>query len=63
MSRKPAPPTAPNDYEDIIGLPRPASRRPPLSTNSRAAQFVPFAALSGHEETIRQVVRNWEERS
>ncbi|WP_276915241.1 hypothetical protein [Parvibacter caecicola] len=63
MNRKPAPSPAPDNYEDIIGLPRPVSRKPPLSMSSRAAQFVPFAALSGHEETIKQVVREWEERS
>lgn len=44
-------------YEDIIHLPRPRSRRPPMSMESRAAQFVPFAALSGHEEAIKQVAR------
>lgn len=45
-------------YADIIHLPHPVSRKhPPMSMESRAAQFVPFAALSGHEDAIKQAAR------
>ena len=27
----------------------------------RAAQFAPFAALTGHNEAVRQTARKWEE--
>lgn len=40
-------------YTDIIDLPHHVSeRRTPLSPESRAAQFAPFAALTGYEEAI-----------
>ena len=42
-------------YEDIIGLPHPVSRRhPPMARQERAAQFAPFAALTGHDEAIAE---------
>ena len=51
-------------YEDILHLSRPASRRQKCSMQDRAAQFSPFAALSGYDEAIRETAR-WteEERS
>ena len=40
-------------YEDIIHLPHPVSKRhQPLSMEERAAQFAPFAALKGFDEEI-----------
>lgn len=40
-------------YADIIDLPHHVSEhRTPLSPESRAAQFAPFAALTGYEEAI-----------
>ena len=39
-------------YDDILGLSRPRSRRPPMPMADRAAQFAPFAALSGHEAAV-----------
>ena len=40
-------------YEDIIGLPHHQSaRHPHMSLRDRAAQFAPFAALSGHAAVI-----------
>ena len=45
-------------YEDIIGLPHPVSRRhPPMARQERAAQFAPFAALAGHGAILREAAR------
>lgn len=50
-------------YEDIIGLPRPVSRRhPPMARQERAAQFAPFAALAGHGAILREAARQTENR-
>lgn len=44
----------PNPYEDIIHLSRPVSEKyPPMPLSKRAAQFSPFAALSGFSAAIR----------
>lgn len=41
-------------YMDIIDLPRPRSlSHPPMSASNRAAQFAPFAALTGFGEAIK----------
>ena len=51
------------DYEDIINLPRPISKkREAMSIKNRAAQFSPFAALTGHEEVIREEARETQKR-
>ena len=40
-------------YDDIIGLERPVSKKhPPMSRSQRAAQFSPFAALTGYDSMI-----------
>ena len=45
-------------YDDIIGLPHPTSaRHPRMPMADRAAQFSPFAALSGHGAAIRETAR------
>ena len=45
-------------YDDIINLPHPASdRHLRMSMADRAAQFTPFAALSGHGAAIRETAR------
>ncbi len=45
-------------YEDIVDLPRPVSERhPPMPMIDRAAQFAPFAALTGYDEVIRETAR------
>lgn len=42
-------------YEDIIHLPHHVSvRHPQMSRQDRAAQFAPFAALTGHKDAIRE---------
>lgn len=45
-------------YEDIIHLSRPVSKNhPPMSRENRAAQFSPFAALTGFEGAIKETAR------
>ena len=48
----------PHRYDDIIHLPHHQStERKHMSLHDRAAQFAPFAALSGYEEAIAEEVR------
>ncbi len=50
------------EYDDIIHLPHPEPRHHQRMTMlQRAAQFAPFAALTGHNEAVRQTARKWEE--
>lgn len=50
-------------YDDIIDLPRHVSpRRAPMSLMGRAAQFAPFAALSGYEDAVQDTARLAEQR-
>lgn len=52
------PGNAKDDYRDIIGLPyRPSPTHPKMSLHDRAAQFAPFAALSGYEDEIDETAR------
>ena len=45
-------------YDDIINLPRPVPRkRSPMSNYDRAAQFSPFAALTGYDAVIAETGR------
>ena len=45
-------------YDDIINLPHHVSEtHPPMSMHNRAAQFAPFAALSGHNDAIQETAR------
>ena len=45
-------------YDDIIDLPHHVSaRHPQMSPSDRAAQFSPFAALTGHEAAIKETAR------
>ena len=45
-------------YDDIIALPHHVSKRhPQMPALNRAAQFSPFAALSGHGDAIRETAR------
>ncbi len=47
-----------DNYEDIINLPHHvSSRHPQMSMRSRAAQFSPFAALTGHAAAIAETAR------
>ena len=52
------------EYEDIIGLLHHVSTvHPQMSIYDRAAQFSPFAALTGHEAAIRETARLTEEQA
>ena len=44
-------------YEDIINLPHYEPKHPRMSMYSRAAQFSPFAALTGYEEQVNETAR------
>ena len=45
-------------YDDIIDLPHHISERhPQMSMYNRAAQFAPFAALTGHDAAITEAAR------
>ena len=47
-----------NQYEDIIDLPHHVSpNRPHMSALERAAQFAPFAALSGYGDAVNETAR------
>lgn len=51
-------------YEDILNLPHPvSSRHPRMSDADRASQFSAFAALSGHEDAIRETARLTDSRA
>lgn len=48
----------PGKYDDIINLPHPESKKHPrMSLHDRAAQFSPFAALTGHSAAIDETAR------
>ena len=53
-----------NNYDDIINLPHYVSKkRPRMSMEQRAAQFAPFATLTGFKDEIEEVriefIKNW----
>ena len=48
----------PHRYDDIIDLPRPVSlTHPRMPLANRAAQFAPFAALTGFDAAIQETAR------
>lgn len=50
-------------YDDIINLPHHVSNKHPhMAPIDRAAQFSPFAALTGHDEAIKETARLTDER-
>ena len=50
-------------YGDIINLPHHVSiRHPQMPMINRAAQFAPFAALTGHDAAIRETARITDEK-
>ena len=51
------------NYDDIIDLPHHVSdRHPHMSVSDRAAQFAPFAALTGYGDVIKETARLTEAR-
>lgn len=52
-----------HEYDDIILLSYPyESQRPKMSLIDRAAQFSPFAALTGHDEAVKETARITDEK-
>ena len=50
-------------YKDIINLPhKQSSKRPHMSLLDRAAQFAPFAALTGYDAAIKETGRLTDEK-
>ena len=48
-------------YDDIIHLPHHVSKRhPQMSMWNRAAQFAPFSALTGYDESIKKQATEYE---
>ena len=51
-------------YNDIINLPHHVSKKhPPMTMENRAAQFAPFAALTGHGDAIKETARLTQSRT
>lgn len=52
-----------HSYDDIIHLPHPTSKiHPRMSMADRAAQFSPFAALTGYDAALKETARLTGER-
>ena len=52
-----------NRYDEIINLPHHVSKtRPQMPMSDRAAQFAPFAALTGYDSAIKETGRLTNER-
>ena len=50
-------------YNEIMGLPHHVSKnRPQMPMSDRAAQFAPFAALTGYDAAIKEIGRLTDER-
>lgn len=52
-----------HDYRDIMDRPHPVSNKHPrMARIDRAAQFAPFAALTGHKEAVKESERQTEQK-
>ena len=52
-----------NRYDEIMSLPHHVSKtRPQMPISDRAAQFAPFAALTGYDSAIKETGRLTDER-
>lgn len=53
----------PHQYDDMLHLPHHQSAsRPHMSNHDRAAQFSPFAALTGYDDQVRETARLTEKK-
>lgn len=53
-----------NRYDDIISLPHHQSKtRPHMPLIDRAAQFSPFAALTGYDDAVKETARQTERKA
>ena len=51
------------EFADIINMPRPEPKNHPrMPRQKRAAQFAPFAALTGYEEVVRKTAKQHEDK-
>lgn len=51
-------------YDDMIDFPHPSfARHPRMAMIDRAAQFSPFAALTGYEDAVKETARLTEDRT
>ena len=49
-------------YGDIIDMPHHVSKKHPrMPVRDRAAQFAPFAALTGHEEAMKETAEHMQD--
>lgn len=53
---------AKHPYADILNMERPRSQYAKMPAIMRAAQFAPFAALTGYEDSIQEAARLVDER-
>lgn len=52
-----------NPYEDMLYMSHPTSKtHPRMSIEKRAAQFAPFAALTGHADAVEETARITQEK-
>lgn len=52
-----------NSYEDMLYMSHPTSKtHPRMSVEKRAAQFAPFAALTGHADAVEETARITQEK-
>lgn len=51
-----------HDYSDIMDIERPTFNINRMSVYDRAAQFAPFAALTGHQDAVDEVARLTEKK-
>lgn len=50
------------EFADIINMPRPEPKNHPrMPREKRAAQFAPFAALTGYEEVVKKTAKQHED--
>ncbi|MDD3336328.1 MAG: hypothetical protein PHI98_12560 [Eubacteriales bacterium] len=56
-------PNAPHRYDDMLALPHHVSKKhPQMSPENRAAQFAPFAALTGYGAAVKETARLTDQR-